>query len=31
MEANQLKTKFIEAVKAAAARSKELGEEFGKD
>jgi len=31
MEADQLKAKFIEAVKAAAARSKELGEEFGKD
>ena len=31
METDQLKTKFIEAVKAAAARSKELGEEFGKD
>jgi pyrroline-5-carboxylate reductase len=31
MEADQLKSKFIDAVKAAAARSKELGEEFGKD
>jgi pyrroline-5-carboxylate reductase len=31
METGQLKAKFIEAIKSAAARSKELGEEFGKD
>jgi pyrroline-5-carboxylate reductase len=31
MEASYVKEKLVEAVKAAAARSRELGEEFGKD
>ncbi len=31
MEAAALKARFVEAVKAACARSRELGDEFGKD
>ena len=31
MEANQIKSRIVEAVRAAATRSSELGEEFGKD
>ncbi len=31
MEASRLKERFVEAVKAARVRSRELGEEFGKD
>ena len=31
MEANDIKRKIVEAVRAAARRSQELGEEFGKD